>query len=131
MIRGLAHVCYTVRDIEKSVDFYQNQLGLGHAFDFINAEGKRHGVYLKAGQRSFIELFEGAHDDRSDKQSYRHICLEVDDIEVTVAELRSRGIEVGPITLGGDRSWQAWLEDPDGNRIELHCYTPESKQLNC
>jgi hypothetical protein len=27
-----------------------------------------------------------------------------------------------------DRSHQAWIVDPDGNRIELHGYTPESKQ---
>ena len=30
--------------------------------------------------------------------------------------------------MGGDNSWQAWTCDPDGNRIELHQYTPESKQ---
>jgi hypothetical protein len=36
---------------------------------------------------------------------------------------------VGEVSLGSDQSWQAWLADPDGNRIELHAYTPESKQL--
>lgn len=38
------------------------------------------------------------------------------------------GVEVGDITFGSDQSWQAWLKDPDGNNIELHGYTPESKQ---
>jgi hypothetical protein len=27
-----------------------------------------------------------------------------------------------------DHSWQAWITDPDGNKIELHDYTPESWQ---
>jgi len=35
---------------------------------------------------------------------------------------------VGQITLGSDNSYQCWLDDPDGNRIELHQYTPESRQ---
>ena len=62
------------------------------------------------------------------KQSFRHICLEVDDIRTTVERLRSKGIEVSEPKLGKDRSWQAWITDPDGNRIELHDYNPDSKQ---
>ena len=48
--------------------------------------------------------------------------------EATVATLRERGLEVSDPKLGTDRSWQAWITDPDGNRIELHHYTAESKQ---
>ena len=46
----------------------------------------------------------------------------------TVKELRDKGIEVSEPKLGKDRSWQAWITDPDGNRIELHDYNPDSKQ---
>jgi len=53
----------------------------------------------------------------------------VEDIQTTVAELRSRALEVSDPVLGADHSWQAWLTDPDGVRIELHQYTPESLQL--
>ena len=45
-----------------------------------------------------------------------------------MAELRARGVEVSDPKLGSDQSWQAWLADPDGNRIELHGYTPDSHQ---
>jgi lactoylglutathione lyase len=31
--------------------------------------------------------------------------------------------------LGGDQSYQAWLADPDGNRIELHQFTDKSLQI--
>ena len=41
--------------------------------------------------------------------------------------LMDGGVVTAP-NLGADHSWQAWLADPDGNRIELHQYTPESKQ---
>jgi catechol 2,3-dioxygenase-like lactoylglutathione lyase family enzyme len=62
-------------------------------------------------------------------QSYRHLCLEVDDIATTAADLRAKGIKVTDPQPGTDRSLQAWLADPFGNRIELHCYTPECKQM--
>ncbi len=128
MITGLAHACFTVEDLDASIEFYVKKLGLGHAFDFLNDQQERFGVYLHVGGRSFIELFTGQVADGGEKASYRHLCLEVDDIHATVDAIQQAGIEVEPIKLGSDRSWQAWLTDPDGNRIELHQYTPESKQ---
>ncbi len=128
MIKGLAHVCFVVSDLQKSLEFYRDGLGLKEAFDFRADDGRRFGVYLHVGGRNFIELFEGQLNTPAEKQSFRHICLEVDDIEATVADLQARGIEVSPITLGKDHSYQAWITDPDGNRIELHQYTPESWQ---
>ena len=55
--------------------------------------------------------------------------LEVDDIERLVIVLRERGVPATPVKMGEDNSWQSWIADPDGNQIELHCYTPKSKQL--
>jgi predicted enzyme related to lactoylglutathione lyase len=52
----------------------------------------------------------------------------VDDVAAAVKALRAKGVEVTDPKMGTDHSWQAWLSDPDGNRIELHGYTPESKQ---
>jgi len=127
MVTGLAHLCLTVSDLEASVAFYCDKLGLRQAFDFVNDAGERFGVYLHVGGRAFIELFQ-AQEKQENGGSCRHMCLEVDDIESTVAMLRREGVAVGEITMGADNAWQAWLEDPDGNRIELHCYTRESRQ---
>jgi len=128
MITGLAHACFTVSDLEQALTFYRDGLGLKEAFDFINDDGERFGIYLYLGERNFIELFQGQLGERADKQSFKHICLEVDDIEATVTTLRERGIDVSPIKMGKDHSYQAWITDPDGNRMELHQYTPESWQ---
>lgn len=128
MIQALAHICFVVRDLEAAEVFYRDGLGLRPAFDFINEAGERFGVYLHVGGRSFVELFQGQPAPVEGQVSYQHFCLEVDDVEATVGELRARGMEVTDPQLGSDRSWQAWLQDPDGNRIELHQYTLESKQ---
>jgi hypothetical protein len=45
-----------------------------------------------------------------------------------VAALAAAGVEATPPKLGCDRSWQTWIRDPDGNRVELHQYTAESSQ---
>jgi catechol 2,3-dioxygenase-like lactoylglutathione lyase family enzyme len=128
VITGLAHACFTVSDLDRSLSFYRDSLGLKEAFDFVDDAGRRFGVYLHLGGRSFIELFRGPLDERADRQSYRHICLEVDDIHTTVDALRNAGVEVSEPVLGADKSYQAWITDPDGNRIELHAYTAESWQ---
>jgi catechol 2,3-dioxygenase-like lactoylglutathione lyase family enzyme len=128
MVRGLAHLCFSVADLNRSIEFYCGKLGLRRAFDFVRDNGELYGVYLKAGPRVFIELFKGEVAPRDEHQSFKHICLEVDEIHTTVKDLRGKGIEVGEITLGLDHSYQAWLSDPDGNRIELHCYTADSWQ---
>ncbi|KPK99414.1 MAG: hypothetical protein AMK75_06480 [Planctomycetes bacterium SM23_65] len=128
MVRGIAHICFTVRNLEASVEFYRDKLGLTPAFDYVNERGERSGMYLHAGARTFIELFKGEVGERVSGQSYQHFCLEVEDVQVAVSELRARGVQITDPKLGNDRSWQAWITDPDGNEIELHGYTPESKQ---
>ena len=128
MLKALAHVCFRVQDLDASIDFYVGQLGLTHAFDFINDQGERFGVYLHVGGRSFVELFRAEPGEPEQPRSWQHFCLEVEDVKTAVEQLRATGLEVTDPNLGSDGSWQAWLQDPDGNRIELHSYTPESKQ---
>jgi lactoylglutathione lyase len=129
MIRGLSHACFVVSDLQRSVVFYRDLLGLPLAFELGVRDGKAQGVYLHVGERTFVELFQGSVAPALPNTSYKHICLEVDDILETVRTLRGRGVEVGEVSLGGDRSYQAWLADPDGNRIELHQFTPDSLQV--
>lgn len=128
MIIGHAHTCFTVSNLDDAVTFYVTKLGLSVAFEFRRDDGTRYGVYLKLGPRAFLELFQGDLAVKAERQSYAHICLECDDVLDTTETLRSRGVEVTEPRLGMDRSWQAWVTDPFGNRIELHSYTPESWQ---
>jgi len=129
MIVGIAHVCYRVANLDIALDFYCGKLGLREAFGFFREDGTRFGQYVHAGGRNFIELFQREVAPQAELQSYQHLCLEVDDVATTVEELRAKGVEVTGAKLGGDNAWQAWITDPDGNRIELHGYTADSKQV--
>jgi len=127
IVSGLAHVCFVVSDLERALHFYCDLLGLTPAFAF-ERDGRKIGQYLHVGGRNFIELFQGDLAEPAERQSFRHLCLEVADVAAAAAALQARGVAVSEPTLGSDNAYQAWITDPDGNRIELHGYTPESKQ---
>ena len=131
MIRSLAHACFVVGDLDRAMRFYCDGLGMTLAFDFKNDQGQRRGAYLACGGRTFVEMFVGqpAPADPNGKNSYRHISLEVDDIEALRKSLTAVGAQLSERKMGGDHSWQAWTADPDGNAIELHEYTAESMQV--
>ncbi|MDD4889991.1 MAG: VOC family protein [Phycisphaerae bacterium] len=128
MLRSLAHACFVVADLDRAVKFYCDGLGMKLAFEFRNEQGQRTGVYLSCGGRTFVEMFIGKPNPPDPQGSYRHISLEVDDLDATAAKLTAAGAGVTEKKMGKDNSWQAWTADPDGNRIELHQYTPTSHQ---
>ena len=58
-----------------------------------------------------------------------HFCLEVADIDATLAQLQACGVAVSAKKLGADDAWQAWTRDPSGVRIELMQYRASSSQF--
>jgi lactoylglutathione lyase len=123
-ITGIAHVAVTVKDMEKSLDFYTRVLGFKKAFSIPDPQTGRPWIeYLYMGSGQFIELFYGGAKDNSwsgELRGFNHLCLQVDDIHSTVEHIKKEGVEVtdGP-KQGADSNWQAWIKDPDGIRVEL------------
>jgi lactoylglutathione lyase len=57
------------------------------------------------------------------------VCLTVDNIDPVLAQIEAQGLELLlPLKTAVDGNRQAWLEDPDGNRIELMEMAPDSLQ---
>lgn len=131
MITQLAHTAYRVRDFEASLAFY-GKLGILESFRLNRDDGSVWIVYLQINRDQFLELFPSPTlpvQTTSNSGSYHHFCLQVDDLDVTVADLESRGVVIDqPITMGRDNNLQAWIVDPDGNRIELMQIMPDSPQ---
>ncbi len=125
MIKQLAHICIHSEDLDATERFYTAALGMSRGFEFIN-KGQPFGYYLKFGNQTFLEVFKG---EPGEVGNINHLALEVDDMDGLIAQIRKAGYEVGEKSLGADHSWQAWLTDPNGIRIELHEYTEDSMQL--
>lgn len=138
MIRRLSHLCLMTNDLPRLIAFYRDVLGLTVQFRFKNAESEEFGVYLGCGDTTFVEIFDqvlaakqwgGDLKPLQAGNRYSHFCLEVTGLEDVRQRLLGRGAQVGPISESIDHSLQAWLSDPDGNRIELMEFTHRSRQL--
>jgi len=137
---GIGHVGYACSNAPGSAAFYTDMLGL-KLIRTIDRDGKPWLSYIavqdspdgregSGGQE--IELFWGGKKTRPNTwQSYggTHLCLTCDDVPNFVEELRRKGQPILIETkVGGDKNTQAWIEDPDGNRIELMQMHPDSPQ---
>ncbi|RWE72597.1 VOC family protein [Mesorhizobium sp.] len=127
-VRQLAHVCIFAHDLEATRSFYRDVLGMHTRFNFLR-DGRIFGFYLDCGGRSYVEVFEKNEASYSDRNQINHFCLEVEDIEAAIAHIRSKGVAVTPKKLACDDTYQAWISDPNGVRIELFEYTAKSAQF--
>ena len=131
----IAHVALKVKDLDRSLDFYVNKLGFEEMMRLPKPDGSPGVwlVYLRITDDQYLELFPGGVGDRApdrDAVAVNHVCLGVDDIDSILAQLKAVGV---PLTaqkkMAADLNWQAWIEDPDGNRIELMQLMPDCMQL--
>ena len=100
MIKRIGHIGIVVRDIEKALTLYQGALGLHLARIQERPDLAATIAFLPTGD-SEIELVQPVTGD-SDVAKFleergegiHHICLEVDDIERALSDLRERGLQV-------------------------------------
>ena len=141
-VTGFFHGGVTVRDMDTSLRFYRDGLGLEIEFDrILDADYLKtvlglefdhiRAVYLRIPGGGFVELLEYVGIERLSAASRPsdygagHLCLYVDDVAATFGRLRGRGFEarsaeVVDITAGpnaGARS--VYMADPDGYAVEL------------
>ena len=130
-IVGIGHIAIRVKDIERTLDFYRDRLGFEEMFR-LDRDGRLWIVYLRVTDMQYIELFPEAVGDRAPEREangLNHLCLEVADIDGVLEELAAAGVPLArDKQLGVDGNFQAWLEDPDGNRIELMQMGPGNMQ---
>jgi len=131
MLSGLSHLALTVKDMEKSKDFYCRVLGLKKVFEINEPKtGDPWIVYLHVGKRQFVELFyNGTRDNPWEPalRGFNHICFEVEDIQQFERHVKAEGYALDKQPkLGIDNNWQCWITDPDGVRIEVMQISPDS-----
>lgn len=133
MMKRIGHVAFKVTDMERSLHFYCDILGGKKAFS-MEKDGNPWIEYVALGDGLFFELFHDGtprteNNDDEHLTGFLHTCIEVDDIHAVTAMIKGNGgtMFVEPLK-GCDGNWQAWVIDPDGNRIELMQLEPDSPQ---
>jgi len=107
------HVSINVADADASRRFYTEVLGMGllERPDFPFA-----GAWLDAGEQQ-VHLIEVA---GFIPPRGQHFALEVDDLDGTMAELETRGVDISDPSEIAGVCRQAFFTDPTGNLIELN-----------
>ena len=112
------HVSFAIRDLARSREFYEGVLGLRTierpdiglpGIWYAAGEGQIHLIQSPPG------LSVGAAPDRLTPLA-NHCAFEIEDYEKAVAALKQRGI---PVLETRSEIGQLWIQDPDGNVIEL------------
>ncbi|MBV9539039.1 MAG: VOC family protein [Acidisphaera sp.] len=123
MFSSLGHVALRVKDIDRSLAFYTQKLGCPEVMRLLYDDGSLFLVYLRVTDDQYLELFPDGVGERAPGRevvALNHICLTVDDLDRTVAELSRVGVALSrAVKTGPDGNRQAWIDDPDGNRIEM------------
>ncbi|HRG50413.1 MAG TPA: lactoylglutathione lyase [Pseudomonadales bacterium] len=121
----LLHTMLRVTDLPRSIAFYTDVLGMSLLRQQDYPDGQFTLAFLGYGseaENTVIELTYnwGVHSYELGT-AYGHIALEVDDVQAAVDAMRAKGAKIlrepGPMKAG--TTVLAFLEDPDGYRIEL------------
>ena len=120
MIKKLLHTRYRVRDLEKTVSFYKDVLGLKELRRHTSGRGSQL-VFLKAPEGD--EEIEICKFDQSGPVAVgpdlTHLAFEVDDLEKFAREAAAKGYPLsdGPHSTGSSKI--AFIDAPEGYEIEL------------
>src|SRR6476619_8194678 len=121
MVKRLLHTRYRVHDLEKTVSFYRDVLGLEEVRRQTAGRGSQL-VFLKApGSDEEIELCK--FDESGPVQvgpDLTHLAFEVDDLDAFARHAAAQGYPLsdGPTPTGGG-SVIAFVDAPEGYEIEL------------
>ena len=121
-VKKLLHTRYRVNDLERSVKFYQDALGLVVSRRHTSPRGAQLAFLATPNSAEEIELCQmpaGAVPVQV-QSDLTHLAFEVADLTAFAAELKSKGFELsdGPTTTSSG-SLIAFIDAPEGYEIEL------------
>ncbi len=121
----ILHTMIRVGDLQKSIAFYTNVLGMKLLRQKDYPDGQFTLAFVGFGEESDQAVIELTHNWDTDKYDmgtgFGHIAIEVDDVCQATEAIRTNGGKIirdaGPMNAG--TTIIAFVEDPDGYQIEL------------
>lgn len=113
------HTMVRVSDLEQSIDFYSNKLGLKELRRTRNEQGRFTLVFLAApgDEDAQIELtYNWDPENYTGGRNFGHLAYAVDDIYATCERLKDNGVTINRPPRDGR---MAFVRSPDGISIEL------------
>ncbi|MFK8251134.1 VOC family protein [Ancylobacter terrae] len=114
------HTMVRVTDIDASLDFYVNKLGLEEVRRKESPQGRYTLIFLAApGQKGVAEVeltYNWDPEAYGEGRNFGHLAYEVDDIYATCARLQAAGVTINRPPRDG---YMAFIRSPDNISIEL------------
>ena len=112
-LKAVNHVTYNVRDKELAARFWEDVLGVKRIPKQVDSD---HIIWLQIPRGAMVHLIETP--DGPSIPSH-HGAFEVDDIEAANKAVIAMGIETTDINTRNDGQRVFFINDPEGNRIEI------------
>ena len=117
------HIAIWVSDLDRILEFYVDELGLEKTNEFESGDGATN-VFVAGPSGVELQLKHeaGRAVERPEHGVYDHVAVAVDDTDAEVERLCEQGsatLSRGPLDSEGANARVAFIEDPEGNGIEL------------
>ena len=124
-IKALHHVAILTDDYERSKKFYTDVLGFKILAETYREDRKSYKLDLTINGQYQIELFSFPESKERasfpEQKGLRHLAFAVEDIETSVAELISKGVDVQGIRIDELTNKKfCFFYDPNGQPLELY-----------
>ena len=131
-ITGISHIAIRAQNLDVLLPFYTDTLGFRQMFRRVADGGATRLAYVRITDTQYLELLpNGVGDTVSPHETMglNHLCLSVNDLSDLIRQLAKRGVGLTrPLRKGSDGNWQAGIDDPEGNLIELMELSPTGEQ---
>ncbi|MFF2657603.1 VOC family protein [Kitasatospora sp. NPDC058032] len=124
-VKALDHLVLNVRDIERSLAFYQGLLGLEPVRVDEWRDGKAPFPSIRITPETIIDLMVRPRGE----SNVDHICLTVEPLDwQAVLDAGTFTVLEGPVQRYGARgnATSVYVRDPDGNTVELRWYPEDA-----
>lgn len=128
-VRKLLHTRMRVNDLERTLAFYRDVLGLEIVERHESPRGSKLAFLKAAGSDELIEICSCPAGGPVEVQpDLVHLAFEVDDLDATIAELSSKGIPItdGPMASSSGSRF-AFIDAPERYEIELIERRPQGR----
>jgi len=120
---GLTHIALTVRDIDKSIEFYSSYAALRAIHRRMDRETQSDVVWLSDLTRPFVIVLIKVNVVEAPLRPFSHLgvaCASREEVDRLCKKAQQNGIAVeGPIDSPPPVGYWAFLRDPDGHTLEL------------
>ena len=119
-VRGINHVTFAVSDLDRSIDFYQNTLGMSVKKNFGS------GAYLEAGN-DWICLSLDPNAKSKAETDYTHVAFDVDDMNFDILKSKLCAQRACKWKENKSEGRSFYFLDPDGHKLEIHVGSLQSR----